>query len=182
VVVAFNLGQGVTDDEPGATPSSQQPGPAAPQKLEIASVTDFDPDADPPQENPETAALAIDGDPATAWRTSTYFDPLNLLKDGVGLLVDLGRPADVTDVSVQFLGSPTSFEILAADESADAPTSTAGLTRVARESGAGTSADVHLEEPVATRFLVVWLTDLPPADGGFKGQVAEVGVQGRPAQ
>jgi hypothetical protein len=182
VVVAFNLGQGTPGDQPAAGTSTDGSTPPAVRELPIASIVDFDPEANPPQENPETAPLAIDRNPATAWRTSTYFDPLNLLKAGVGLLVDLGRPAEVTDLKLQFVGSPTSFEILAAAPSAAAPTSTAGLTRVARVSAAGTTEDVHLDKPVTTRFLVVWLTDLPPAQGGYKGEVAEVGVQGRPAQ
>ncbi|MGN6576458.1 MAG: discoidin domain-containing protein, partial [Nocardioides sp.] len=131
-----------------------------------------------PSENPESAPLAADGDPATAWRTSTYYDPLKMLKSGVGLLVDLGSPTDVSEVSVQFVGSPNGFEILAADEGASEPTSTDGLTRVARQADAGTSVDVTLDQPVKTRYLVLWLTDLPPTQGGFRGQVAEIDVRG----
>ncbi len=179
VVVAFNLGQGAAPGEAGGTPS---PGPSAsaadPQPVKIASVSDFDPEADPPSENPESAPLAADGDPSTAWHTSTYFDPLQKLKSGVGLLVDLGEPTDVSEVSVQFIGSPTGFEILAADEGASEPTSTDGLTRVARQTDAGTRADVTLDKAVTTRYLVLWLTDLPPTKGGFRGQVAEIDVRG----
>ena len=59
-----------------------------------------------------------------------------------------------------------------------APTSTDELTRVARQSGVGEEAKVQLEEPTTTQYLVVWLTDLPTTDGGFKGQVAEIDVRG----
>jgi hypothetical protein len=179
VVIAFNLGQGTGAGEPADTPSSGESASAtAPQPVKIASVSDFDPEANPPSENPESAPLAVDGDPTTAWHTSTYFDPLQKLKSGVGLLVDLGEPSDVSQVSVQFLGSPNGFDILAADEGASEPTSTDGLTRVARQTDAGTSADVKLDKPVKTRYLVLWLTDLPPTNGGFRGQVAEIDVRG----
>ena len=57
------------------------------------------------------------------------------------------------------------------------PTSTDGLTRVGRQDDAGTKADVELDKQVTTQYLVVWLTDLPPADGGYKGQVAEIVVR-----
>ncbi len=179
VVVAFTLGQGAGPGKAGDTPAPDQSGgAAAPQPVKIASVSDFDPEADPPSENPESAPLAADGDPSTAWHTSTYFDPLQKLKSGVGLLVDLGEPTDVSEVSVTFIGSPTGFDILAADEGASQPTSTDGLTRVARQADAGTSADVTLDKPVTTRYLVLWLTDLPPTKGGFRGQVAEIDVRG----
>ena len=179
VVIAFNLGQGTGPGGAGDTPSTQQSASASPpQPVKIASVSDFDPDADPPSENPESAPLAADGDPSTAWHTSTYFDPLQKLKSGVGLLVDLGEPTDVSAVSVQFIGSPTGFELLAADKGASAPTSTDGLVEVARQADAGTRAEVKLDKPVTTRYLVLWLTDLPPTKGGFRGQVAEIDVRG----
>jgi hypothetical protein len=175
IIVAFNLGQGTgppdAEESPAAEPSS-----AAAEPVTIAGVSDFDPEGDPPEENPETAALAADGDPQTAWRTSTYYDPLDQLKSGVGVLVDLGEPTEVSRVSVTFLGSPTSFEVLAADEGSAAPTSTDALTPVGGQEGAGPAADVQLDDPVTTQYVVVWLTDLPPADGGFLGQVAEIVV------
>ena len=61
------------------------------------TATDFDPQGDPPEENPELAALAVDGDPDTAWHTQTYdqnFGPGGL-KTGVGLILDLGATHDV---------------------------------------------------------------------------------------
>ena len=63
------------------------------------AVTDFDPEGDPPEENPDLAPLAVDGKPATAWQTSTVLpEPPAALKSGVGLLVDLGKPTQVGSV------------------------------------------------------------------------------------
>lgn len=177
VVVAFNLGRGdgARQETPGSTPSKD--GSAGARPLEIASVSDFDPVGDG-TENPDDAPLAADGDPQTAWPTVTYYDPLELQKAGVGLLVDLGAPAEVSEVSVAFLTRPTDLEILVAGEdAAAAPTGADELRRVAGETGAGNRADLALDEPVTTRYLVVWLTKLPPADGGFRGQVAEIVVR-----
>ena len=176
VVVAFNLGRGSggLDEEPEASPSAESSAPAEP--VRIASVSDFDPAGDG-SENPDSAALATDGDPRTAWPTVTYYDPLELQKPGVGLLLDLGRDTEVSAVDVSFLTSPTDLEILAAREGASAPTSADDLQRVARETGAGSRANLALDEPVTTRYLVVWLTKLPAADGGFRGQVAEIVVR-----
>jgi serine/threonine protein kinase len=177
VVIAFNLGRGsgVLEDEPEASPSAETSAPAEP--VRIASVSDFDPTGDG-SENPDSAALATDGDPQTAWPTVTYYDPLELQKPGVGLLLDLGEPTEVSQVSVSFLTTPTDLEILAADEgAATPPTSADALERVAGQTGAGNRAALDLDAPVTTQYLVVWLTKLPPADGGFRGQVAEIVVR-----
>jgi hypothetical protein len=177
VVVAFNLGRGtgVLEEDPEATPSDESSAPAKP--VQIAAVSDFDPSGDG-SENPEDAPLAVDGDPQTAWPTVTYYDPLELQKPGVGLLVDLGEPVEVSEVAVSFLTTPTDVEILAAGEQATGePTSAEGLQRVAGETGAGDRATMALEDPVTTRYLVVWLTKLPAAEGGFRGQVSEIVVR-----
>ncbi|HEX4977504.1 MAG TPA: protein kinase [Nocardioides sp.] len=175
VVVAFNLGRGsgVLEEEPEASPSGTSSAPAEP--VRIASASDFDPAGDG-SENPDSAPLAVDGDPSTAWPTVTYYDPLELQKPGVGLLLDLGEATEVSEVDVSFLTTPTDVEILAGGEGA-APTSADGLQRVARATGSGDRATLTLDEPVTTRYLVVWLTKLPAADGGFRGQVAEIVVR-----
>jgi putative peptidoglycan lipid II flippase len=148
--------------------------------VQIAGVSDFDPQGDAPQEeNPQLVDLAVDGDPSTAWQTLTYQGnpQLGLLKDGVGLVVDLGKPVEVSSVNLTLIGRPTSLEILAADEGAGAPTSVDGLTRVAASAGAGPKVNLQLDDPVTTRYLVVWLTSLPPFSDGYKGQVAEIVVR-----
>ncbi|MFP5252444.1 MAG: protein kinase family protein [Actinomycetes bacterium] len=177
VVVAFNLGRGsgVLEDDPEASPTETASAPAEP--LPITSVTDFDPAGDG-SENPDSARLAADGDPQTAWPTVTYYDPLELQKAGVGLLVDLGEPVEVSEVAVSFLTTPTDVEILAAGRDVSSPpTSADSLQRVGSETGAGRRATLALDEPVSTRYLVVWLTKLPAAEGGFRGQVAEIVVR-----
>lgn len=181
IIIAFSLGLGSGDpgDNAGPSPSDGPSSNASAEPLSIAGVSDFDPQADPPEENPELADLAIDGDPATAWRTMTYKNNPELggLKDGVGLMVDLGKPVDVSRVELTLIGGPTSLDILAAKEGASAPTSTDGLDEVASVDGAGTNTDSEFDEPVTTRYLVIWLTSLPPASGGFVGQIAEIVVR-----
>ena len=60
-------------------------------------MRDLDPQGQDGQENPEDVGLAVDGNPETGWRTSTYYRRADLggLKDGVGLVVDLGGPREV---------------------------------------------------------------------------------------
>lgn len=186
VVLAFTIGRNGSGGE--AASASQSSGTAsraakpATVPVAIAGVRDFDPQASPPEENPELAPLAIDGNPGTAWRTSTYYDPLERVKPGVGLLVDLGRPTTVGEVRLTLLGTstpdrPTALEILAAPDATTAPTSTVGLAEVASDDDAGDNVDLALAKKVTTRWVVVWFTRLPTVPGGFQGRVAEISLR-----
>ena len=178
VVFAFNLGRGTGTDTATDQPSPTT-APRPPQPVQIASVSDLDPAGDPPEENPELAPLAADGDPGTAWQTMTYYGnpKLGLLKDGVGLVVDLGRPTDVAEVQVTLQGEPTALDVLAAAEGAGPPADVTGLKRIGSRDNAGTDVDLSLDRPVTTRYLVVWLTSLPPSADGYQGNVAEIVVK-----
>ncbi len=180
-VFAFNLGRGSGTDSTPARASSTSPSASATArtKLAITQVSDFDPEGDPPEENPDLTRFAVDGKPGTAWETLTYRGNPKLggLKSGVGLRLDLGKAVRVGQVRLTFLGSPTGVQILAAPGADSAPTSTDGLRTVASDGGAGTSATLTLKKPVTTRWLVVWLTSLPAVPGGYQGRVAEISVR-----
>jgi hypothetical protein len=180
IVFAFNLGRGTGGDDEAGTGTSSSPSPkqSTGAPVRIAAVSDFDPQGDPSDENPQLAPLAVDGKPGTAWRTLTYKNNPRLggLKSGVGLLVDLGKPTAVGSVRVTLMGSPTAVEILAAPDARSEPQDTDGLDKVASDESAGTRADLELDQPVRTRWLVVWLTSLPSAPGGYQGRVAEITV------
>ena len=162
-------------------PSASSRSGASPHasRISISGVSDFDPQGNPPEENPGMARLAHDGDPTTAWETSTYYNNPHLggLKSGVGLLVDLGRRADVGKVDLTLEGKPTTLQLLAAPDAQAAPSSTEGLRTVATAKGAGTHVHLVLKKQVTTQWLVVWLTSLPPAPGGYQGKVAEISVR-----
>ena len=181
IVVAFNLGRGRTPlgAKPEGSGPSPSPSASATPAAPITGLTadDFDPQGSPPEEHPELAPLAVDGDPATAWRTMTYtqdFGPGGL-KTGVGLVIDLGAVHDVSVVDLTFVGAPTSASLYVTEQ---APTAVAGLSPAATVEASGTRERVTLDKPVRGRYLTVWLTSLPQADGGYRGEVAEVAVRG----
>ncbi len=151
--------------------------------LPLQGAFDFDPQGTDGQENPDETALALDGDPATGWRTSVYFGQAELggLKDGVGLVVDLGGPREISSLRVLLGGAPTDVEIYtAADDAVEAPQTLEGLERVARVEQAGEDATVSLPAGVVSRYVVVWLTSLPEeAPGEFRGVIREISVRGR---
>jgi serine/threonine protein kinase len=182
IIFAFNLGRGTGGSPPAEQQQEEETAPddAPAEPLSIAGVTDLDP---PPEgngeENPQLTGLAIDGDPSTAWQTMTYYgNPrLGLLKDGVGLVLDLGSPEEVSSVLVTLQGSPTSLEILAAPEGSGQPDNVDNLRRVAAAEGVGGRTNLQLDETVTTQYLVVWLTSLPPTDDGYRGRIAEIVVR-----
>ena len=182
VAVAFNLGRGrtplgsVPEDEASSTPSSSATASATPEPLTGLSATDLDPQAEPPEENPELTGNAVDGDPSTSWRTNTYNQDLGPagLKTGVGLVVDLGSPAEVRSVELDLVGEGSQVELYVTEE---APAAVADLEPVA-DVTAGTAESIELEEAVAGRYVTIWFTSLPDVGDGFRGEVSEIRVLG----
>ncbi|MGJ3508420.1 murein biosynthesis integral membrane protein MurJ [Enemella sp. A6] len=154
--------------------------------VEIAEALDFDPSADGgnDEENPDETALAHDGDPDTRWRTLSYRGNPKLggLKPGVGLVVDLGEPTDVTAVKLWLSGDGTDVEVRVPGENAEgneAPMNSQTQWRtVATQADAEGEVTLNLEEgPEPTRWVLVYLTSLPPEDGNYRGGIFEIEVQ-----
>ncbi len=181
MAIAFN--QGRQDGRPNQPGSADAPAADSGDRgaaVEIAGADDFDPFADPPEENGDTAGNAVDGDAATSWQTSTYRgDPaLGGLKPGVGLLLDLGEDTEAGSVTVRFRGQPTSFEVYAAASGVtQAPDRLDQLDRVGTATATSERATVTLDPAPTTRYLLVWLTRLPAADGGFRGEIVDISVR-----
>lgn len=178
-VAAYQLGlRPPADDSADDTTSetSTPATPAAPTAYTGITGQDFDPQGTDGGEYPELVPNVLDGDPATAWRTSTYlqnFGPGGL-KSGVGLILDLGTAKGVRQVRVTTSGGATS---LAAYVTTEPPTAIAGLTPVGTASGDG-ELTIDLDEAVSGRYVTVWLTVLPAVEGGFRGEITDVQVLG----
>jgi hypothetical protein len=183
LVAVVITGLGGPDLVPGGDGGDEEPAAQAdpPRPVEIAAVSDFDPEQDggTPEENPDLVPLATDGDRDTAWTTSTYFDgpPLAPYKSGVGLLLDLGEEVEVTDVVATLNGEGYGVQLLAAGEGAGPPAAAQGVPVVAERTGVGGRVVLAPDSPVTTRYLVLWLTALPSVGDGFQGSVAEVVVR-----
>lgn len=141
-----------------ATPSaSQSPAVVAVSNVTPVSATPFGPDGTSDGDNPQDASLALSGDPATPWHTDWYGTAAFAdLKPGTGLLLDLGRTLTVNGAEIQLGSTPgTDFQLRAG-------TTTADLTTVASDSGAGGLVRLRLSSPVRARYLLIWFTLLPP--------------------
>ena len=195
-VVAFVIGrQTVNENTPVAEEGFAASGPPVSgteiNVIKPKAVLDFDPQGDPPyDENPEDVQLAIDGKPATAWKTNWYTSPdLGNLKNGVGLIVDLGKEQPITDVQVQFGAAPTSYQLwVAPPGTSEPPTevppaapeidSDAWHWAGGRE-GVESSSQYRLTRPETTRYVLVWMTSLPPdGNGTYTGVIKEITIKG----
>lgn len=180
VAIAYNLGRG--RGPLGGTDPSPSPTTSAPSELSAYSgITpqQFDPPPGDGEENAEELALATDGDPGTAWTTQTYDQQLGPggLKMGVGMLLDLGQSRAVERVDVRFGAGQHSAEIFVLDDAPTAAPADAGLTPAAEITGSGLLEAVPGGD-VRGRYVLIWLTELGPADSRFRGEIVDVKVLG----
>ena len=186
VQVWQDAGRPEATGSPTPQPSPSGPATSAPPTptdeltaLPLAGVRAFDPAGDG-KENDSEAALAVDGDSATAWRTVTYTSrDLGGLKPGVGLLLDLGGVTDVGGVDLELVGRGTDLQVLVSERAKVRPgdaAPTRGFRRLASARGAGDRVTFRPLEPTSARWVLVWLTALPVDTDGYRGGVAEVTV------
>jgi len=181
-VMALLVQQATTGDQAG-DPDSSSATDAATTVLPVERAIDFDPQGADRAENPRLVDDALDDDPETGWYTSNYYsDPaFGRLKDGVGLVLDLGEAREVEQVQLRLHGAPTDLSILTAPSTQqETPTSVADLREVAVLDGAGEDAAIALPSGSYTRYVVVWLRSLPQVgDDEYRGEIRAVAIRGR---
>ncbi len=170
-------GQGGADLEAITQPTpSSSPGAGKAVKIPLdgpgVTVRDFDPQGADGGERPAEVINAYDGDVTTSWLTSRYKNPtFGGLKQGVGLLIDLGKSTPLARADIALTTGGSTVEVLVGDsEPDDAP----DLRRVARKEGA--TGVVRLGVPAGTkaRFVLIWITTLPKEGGGYREGIDEV--------
>jgi hypothetical protein len=148
-----------------------------PQTLVPVSAVAFGPHGTADGDNPQIAPRVLT-DPAMGWVSQWYATPsFGDLKQGTGLLLDLGRTVTVTTVTLT-LGSPpgTSLEL----RLGAAPDLTA-LPVVATGTATRDQLSLPLASPAKGRYVLLWFTRLPPDDAGtYQLFVHRVAIQGHP--
>ena len=167
VVAAFAI-PALIEDEPDTGPTAPGNSSSA-QTIEVRSVDDFDPLGDN-SEHPDETARAADGDRSTPWTTEDYTSPMHDLKDGVGLVFDLGDPTEVAEIEVRSTTPGYTMEIRYANEPGQAIDS---YEPAAEVSEAGGTEKVALDEPAEGRYWLLLLTRLS-GDGSGTAEISEV--------
>ncbi|KQX09609.1 serine/threonine protein kinase [Streptomyces sp. Root431] len=169
------LDQEPTTKTPVTSPTvDEKPKPLKP--IPIVSAQDFDPLGNG-SEKPHAIDLAYDGDPSTFWYTENYRGVgFANLKSGVGLILDLGTAQEISSVDLSFVGH-TSVELRTAPaDASSAPSTPDAFTTQA--DGSGSNVTLKPTKPVTTRYVLVWLTELPSNDGGYRGKLTEIKILG----
>lgn len=137
-------------------------------------VTSFDPQGDG-AEDPGGVGLAVDDDPSTQWTTDTYHGNPRFggLKDGVGLLLDLGRPKTVAAARLLLSAPGASVQIRAG---AQPPQQASDLPVVATRTDSPSAVTLTLHKPVRARYWLVWFTALPKVGSVYRLGVAEMAL------
>jgi hypothetical protein len=156
---------------------SAVPGTRTGRPLAPASATSFGINGPGTGDDTQAAGLAIDGNPATAWRSDWYTTPeFGNLYSGTGLLVNMGRPVTVSGVRVLLGGAPGARLQLRIGSSP----SLAGLPVVARRTSHGRTVRFRLASPARGRYVLIWFTRLPPDQTGtFQVSIYDIRVTGR---
>ncbi len=161
---------GGPSDEPSASAAASGPG-------EVTAATAADPFGDD-TENDGGAQRAVDGDPATAWSSSTYTTAaLGGLKRGVGLSLVLGdgtTPSTVSALELTTQGSGGTVEVRT---SPDGGYDGSSVVATAAAGTGGSPRGITLDEPVTATHLLLWFTSLPQSDGGYSAVVDEVSAR-----
>jgi hypothetical protein len=127
-------------------------------------------------DDPRGAALAVAGDPARPWISQWYATArFGALKNGTGLLLDMGRTVTVSSVRVSLVSRSGADIDLRAGSRPDL----ASLPRVASASNAGGAVQLRPGTPVHVRYVLIWFTKLPPDNvGTYRASVYRITVQG----
>jgi serine/threonine protein kinase len=144
------------------------------QVLPIVNARDFDPYGNR-QENPSQVPFAVDKDQSTVWTTQHYSSSSLGGKKGVGIILDLGIARPVSGLKLRLVGNGTDLVVYATDNPASP---IKRFTVMATVSGAPNVLTVRVPKPISTRYVIVFLTGLPAADGSYQGGIADVQVIG----
>ena len=153
---------------PTATPSPSATASNAPIAIDKASG--FDPQGDDKERNSE-AARVYDGDKGTSWTSEGYATPsFGGLKKGVGVLLDLGQPTQVTEAVLELGSKNLDVTVYAApDGTLD------GATEIGSKDGAtGTVTLTGPKDLPKTDYVIVWFTSLAPDGGRFRASLDEI--------
>jgi Helix-turn-helix domain len=162
---------------PTKAPSPAKPAPIT--ALPIAGAAAFGPVGLADGDNPQVAQYAVrSGSPSpweSQWYTTAHFGNL---KQGTGLLIDMGRKVTITSVRIDLAGYGGADLQLRVGDSAGSPD---GMWVAAHADDVGGTVRLRFSTPEHVRYLLIWFTLLPPNGAGqYQASVYHVVVNGRP--
>ncbi len=138
--------------------------------------------ADTGDENSNQAANVLDGNPQ-GWSTQYYDSPrFGSLKSGTGFILNLGEPAKVSSITVQFGSAAGAIaELRVGNSEVRSGANLYSMPIAAGPSSVAGSYTFRIQHPVSGQYLVIWFTKLPPLAGHageFEAQILKVAITG----
>jgi hypothetical protein len=167
---ASGAGPSVNVTAPPPTPANPNPAPP-PQTNPIppAGAQTFNVSGD--ADSAGKATRAVDGDPSTTWQTDTYLRQFPSFKPGIGLMVSLAQPANLSRIGINSPSPGTKVEIRTAP-TADSPlTATQIVATATLSTGANT---IDLQQPTPTQHVLIWITQLAGTDRHYQSAISEL--------
>ncbi len=162
--------------KPRPTSSAKPPAPV--RRLAIQGAGAYRPDGLADGDNPQSASFAVTADAPAPWETDWYTTAnFGLLKQGTGLLLDMGKPVTITTVTIA-LGADwgANLQVRAGDEA-----DLSEMPVVASETDVGGLLTMRLKTPARARYVLIWFVKLPPSgDGTYAASIYSATVEGRP--
>jgi eukaryotic-like serine/threonine-protein kinase len=135
----------------GSSPGGTSGGP-----IHLTASNAYDPRGDG-REHDEEVPNATDGNPATSWGTERYANvDFGNLKDGVGIVVDAGRPVRLRSLTV-VSDTPGYIAKIEAGASSSGP-----FDSVSQPATVGDSTTFPLTVATPRRYYLIWITRLAP--------------------
>jgi hypothetical protein len=173
--------QPVTPASAAPTPTATPSASALPAitALPIASAAGFGPGGLADGDNSRVASYAITRGAPGPWQSQWYATAqFGGLKQGTGLIVDLGRTVTVTSVRIDLASYQGANLQLRVGDSEGALSS---LRVAAVADNVGGTVRLHLQSPQQARYVLIWFTLLPPNGAGqYQATIYHVVVNGRP--
>lgn len=173
VIIGFNSGDEESTPVSETSAASEQPTKKEEKKTpkadppKIKTVESLDPEGDGSEHDSETDNVI----PKTegAWNTDRYNSAnFGNLKSGVGLLFEFEDETTMSKVKVASGNSGGKFEIRDGDDPENAKVIGEGVF------DADGAVTVKFDEEVETDKLILWVTELPQTDGGYKATISSV--------
>lgn len=162
-----------TSDEE-ATPTAQ------PEDIPIERLATLDPEGATQTEKEDLLDNLLDGDPETFWRTDRYNSAeFGGLKDGLGVVVDLGAQVRPTSITLEAPKPGINYEIRVADELHSDPDAWETVTDTVEQEDERQVIGLPPEQEIEARYLLIWIA--PPLvqfDGGWTAALSAVEVDG----
>ena len=166
------------------SPSASSPASSTATIITPASASGFDAlnPNDTGNENSDQAANVLEGN-SQGWATQYYASAkFGNLKDGTGFILNLGAPAQVSSVTVQFGTTPgANVQLKVGDSNARTAANLASMATVGGADNVSGRYTFTIQHPVSGQYLVIWFTKLPPLagkPGEFEAQIFKVALAG----